>query len=272
MNQSNKIVLYCKSFRDDVNRCKMLMDSIQEYNSDKIPVYVSVPQADVSLFKATLKGDYKVVSDEEINKNDNLFNRGISPRILAFSTRMNIWMTGIADNYLCLDSDGYFIKSFKVTDFMYDDTTPYTVCHEQKELFYWTVRNDVGYDPYQYFVNERTSIKNIIGTGGKPLDFGPNPVVWNAKLLQHFNENYLKPNNLTTEDVISYSSDEYTWVGEYLIATQLYKLIPSEPFFRVYHYKKQYDDDKSMGVTLEHIAKNYFGIILQSAQGMPLKY
>jgi hypothetical protein len=50
----NDIVLYCKSYHKDIERVKILLNSIEQYNIDNIPFYISVPSQDISLFKKSL--------------------------------------------------------------------------------------------------------------------------------------------------------------------------------------------------------------------------
>ena len=119
-----KVVLYCKSFHRDVDRVVNLQESIDKHNIDNIPFYVSVPQQDVELFKS--KGIRNIVEDESIYQSNS------SGWIQQQIVKSNFWKLGLCENYVCIDSDGYFIKDFYITDFMYDDQTPYTVIHEQK--------------------------------------------------------------------------------------------------------------------------------------------
>lgn len=276
LNLSNmqKIVLYCKTYQNDINRVSNLIESINKFNSDSLPLYLSVPDSDLELFTSRKFENVNLITDEQINSNPNLYKRNISPRLLAFSTRLNIWTTNIAENYICLDSDAFFIKPFSVSDFMYDEYTPYTVMHEQKELFSWTSCNldSLNWNPKNSFKRNRAAIMSIFGREGKMYDFGPNPVVMNSKVLESFYVNYLAPNNLTTEDIIQVSSDEYTWYGESLLALNAIKLMPAEPLFKVFHYPKQYNDYKQQNITVEMIAENYMGIIIQSNFNGPITY
>lgn len=269
-----KVVLYCKSYRNDIERISNLINSINIYNVDKIPLYVSVPKSDMELFKNKKFHNTIIISDEQINKDSNLYNRGFNPRILAFSTRLNIWMSELAENYICLDSDAYFIRSFGVADFMFDKETPYTVMHEQKELFSWTVTKtkELGFNPKGGFTDDRNLIMSVFNRQGRLYDFGPNPVIFSSKVLECLNEQYLVPNNLTTEDLIKVSSDEYTWYGEALLAFEPIKIRPAEPLFKVFHYPQQYIEYKQQNITEEMIAQNYMGIIMQSNFHGPLKY
>jgi hypothetical protein len=269
-----KIILYCKSYHKDIDRILNLVNSINLYNTDKLPFYISVPESDVELFTQKQFPNTHIISDERINKNPDLYKRGINPRVLAFSTRLNIWMSELAENYFCLDSDAYFIRPFSIKDFMFDDETPYTVMHEQKELFTWTVTKtkELGFDPKEGFMGDRNLIMSIFGRQGRLYDFGPNPVILNSKVLESLNKQYLIPNNLTTEDLIEVSSDEYTWYGEALLAFEPIKIRPTESLFKVFHYPQQYVEYKQQNVTEEMIAQNYMGIIMQSNFNGPINY
>ena len=50
----HNLVLYCKSYKGDVQRVKKLKSSIEKYNKDNIPFYVSCPKEDKQLFEDTL--------------------------------------------------------------------------------------------------------------------------------------------------------------------------------------------------------------------------
>ena len=64
-----ELVLYCKSYRRDFLRLKRLLVSIQKYNVDQIPFYISTPQDQYEELKNVLGSDieYHWVSDESIN-------------------------------------------------------------------------------------------------------------------------------------------------------------------------------------------------------------
>ena len=53
--------------------------------------------------------------------------------------KSSFWKLNLCKNYMMIDSDSYFIKEFTCDDFLYDDETPYTVMHEQKDLFSYLV-------------------------------------------------------------------------------------------------------------------------------------
>ena len=67
------LVIYTKSYRNDLSKVKVLLESTYKHNVDNIPVYVSCPKEDASLFKNILGTDgYTLVNDEDIVDVSNL--------------------------------------------------------------------------------------------------------------------------------------------------------------------------------------------------------
>ena len=260
-----KIVLYCKSFNRDFERIKVLFESIKKYNIDNIPFYISVPKNDYNLF-SQLEGA-NIVLDEDIF---SISSSWIAQQII----KSNFWKLNISENYVCLDSDSYFIKPFKISDFMFNENTPYTVIHEQKELFSWSVTKtkELGFDPKEGFINDRQKIMDLFERKGRHYDFGPSPIIWSSKVWKSLEEQYMIPNELTFPDLIEYSPSEFSWYGEALLAFKAIEIYPVEPLFKVFHYPQQYIEYKQQNITEEMIAQNYMGVIMQSNFNSPLKY
>lgn len=254
----DKIVLYCKSYRNDVQRVKQLLDSITLYNHDSIPFYISVPESDIELFKNTL-GDsgYTLITDESIDP----VNQGWLGQQIVKS---QFWKLGICENYVCIDSDSIFIKPFYISDFMYNDTIPYTICHEHRELFEFMDKHPMHFDPYDGYKNDRLAIMEIFQRTGVIYDFGPSPVIWSTAVWKSLHEQYLEPNNLKFIDLLSNVPSEFTWYGEWLLYDITIPIYPRGPLFKVYHYPSQFEYDKHYNVDNDKLSKYYLGIILQS--------
>lgn len=254
----HKLVLYCKSYHKDVQRAKILLDSIVKYNADNIPFYISVPETDIELFQSILGTEhYTLVTDESIDTdNDGWKGQQI--------VKSQFWKLGLCENYVCVDSDCFFIKPFYVKDFMFNDATPYTICHEYKSFFEFLDKHPLGFDPYQSFTQERLHIMELFGREGVVYDFGPGPTIWSAKVWQSLEENYIQPNNLKFSDLIQANGSEFTWYGEWLLRDQTIRLIPRGPLFKNYHYPNQYQYDMHFEYDIDKIAKLYLGIGMQS--------
>jgi hypothetical protein len=254
----DKLVLYCKSYDKDVHRAKILLDSIIKYNTDNIPFYISVPEKDIKLFESVLGTEYyTLISDESIDSE----NSGWHGQQIVKS---QFWKLEICENYVCIDSDCFFIKSFYIKDFMFDDVTPYTVCHEYKSFFEFLDKYPLEFDPYQSFLQERLQIMELFGRTGVVYDFGPGPTIWSCAVWKDLFTNYIYPNNLTFADLIKSNGSEFTWYGEWLLRSQAVRLVPKGPLFKNYHYPHQFDYDKQFRYDTQKIAKLYLGIGMQS--------
>lgn len=260
------LVLYCKSYRGDLERVTQLALSIGKYNVDQIPFYVSVPKEDLELFQKADLPSTQLICDEEIY---SVNTRGwIQQQIV----KSNFWKLGLCENYVCLDSDSYFIKLFYEKDFIAYGNVPYTVMHEQKELFEWAHKY-LHFNPQEGFNEEKDRVMSLFDRQyTKRWDFGPSPTIWSSRVWKALEDNYTIPNGLDFEKLIEYCPSEFTWYGEALLAFRPFEILPVQPLFKVFHYPKQYIEAKQRGYTEEIFANNYYGIVLQSNFNAPLTY
>ena len=269
--------IFCKSYRRDFLRLRRLLESIEKFNVDKLPIYVSSPQEDFELFQK-INGHFQFVnwvSDEQIIESNPRVPKGIQigkeGYIVQAMVRPEFWRLGFTENYLCIDSDSMFIRDFRLSDFMAEDGIPYTIFHQNKELLQSAInlsKNRVVDD----FLNETRNIKTIFGRKGPDYSFVPSPFIWSAKVWQSLDEEFLIPQGKTIWDVVDRRLVEYLWYGEALLKYQAIPLRPLEPLFRVYHYDWQYYQLKRQGETLEKLKKIYLGIIYQSAWESEMDY
>jgi len=268
----NELILYCKSYSGDIQRAKILLNSVKSFNAENIPFYISVPNDDVELFKNTLGTEgYTLITDEEVC-GEKFIQSWVTQQIIKSS----FWKLDLCHNWVMIDSDSYFIRPFYLKDFIYDKENhiPYTVIHEQKDLFHWTAKNTdvLGFDPQRSFAECREPIQTLFDRKGRLYDFGPGPIIWNTVVWKSLNEKYMEPNGLKFSDLIASVHSEFSWYGEWLLTDKTIPIMPIEPLFKFFHYKQQYEDYKSRGYTLDHWKKNYLGVVMQSSSGLPLIY
>ncbi len=264
----NKIILYTKTYSGDFERVKNLIESIKQYNKDNIPFYISIPKVDEVLFKNGIDTDYvNIVFDEDI------VNIPIQNWYTQQIVKSSFWKLGLCENYVMIDSDSYFIRDFYVSDFMYDTNTPYTVMHEQRDLFDWSSNYTefIGHNPKNGFTEDRKKIMQVFDRNGRYFDFGPGPVIWSTKVWEGL-ETVIQNSNKTFTDLILHTASEFSWYGEFLLKNRVIDIIPIEPLFKFFHYKPQYEYYKQLGYTEEIFTENYMGFVMQSNWGAPLKY
>jgi len=264
----DNLVFLVKSHAPHLDYTKQLIETTAKHNKDNIPVYLSIPKSQESIFKDNIDTTLcNIIFDEDVIKGDlsqNWFTQQL--------VKMKFSETGLCNNYLWIDGDSYFIKDFYVSDFMFDEETPYTTMHENKDLFQWMVTKDNLLDGvWKSYTEDRDKVKTLFNRPGKYYDWTC-PNLWSVKVFEHMKENYLDPNNLTFEQLLSYVPGELIWYGEYLLATQAIRLIPCESWFKPFHYLEQMEDYRNEGHTEETIAKNFLGIVMPSKETNQLKF
>ncbi len=160
----------------------------------------------MSLFRDTLGSDGVIfLNDEEIvtanptlDLNEvNAQPGGISQQII----KSEFWRLGISHNYLCIDSDAYFIRNFNTNDFLTPEGHPYTVMNESLELrLFGALRQ------HSKIARNRDAeckaIMDIFGRIGRYYDFGPLPVVWNRLVWSDLANKFLEPQGMNFLDAI----------------------------------------------------------------------
>jgi hypothetical protein len=262
------IAIYCKSYRNDVLRVRKLAESIQKFNQEQIPFFISVPSDDLPLFQEQLAGyAIKFIRDEEIIRSNSRLEWDkivampgwISQQIV----KSEFWRLELCDTYLCVDSDCQFIRSFGKADFLTPEGHPYTVMHEAKELLQFAVNNKQE-KIYDEFHRERMQLMEFFERKGKIFDFGPPPMIWSSNVWRSLDEQLLKPQGMNFCDAILMFPAELLWYGEAVLKFRPFPLIPVEPLFKFYHYEHQYDLGRRSGDTIERLSKNFLGVCYQS--------
>lgn len=258
-----KLVLYIKTYEPDFERVYKLIESIEHYNRDNIPLVISVNDEHFEKLPFQYHQKYKVYKDSDITT--TTIKEGWRYQQII---KASFYKLKISKNYVALDSDSLFIRDFYISDFMYDDDTPYTIMHESKDLM--EISEKIGLDSHEIFFQKALrDTRPFFGNHGKKWDYGPSPYSWSCKVWEHLHEVYLKKINLTFDEFFnqidqkSHSPSECSIYGEYLLKTRLINIYPIEGYFKVYHYKKQYKKEKNE-LSIDQLKKIYLGIIYQS--------
>ena len=263
------LVLYCKSYRTDLKRVRRLAESIQKFNTDDIPFFVSTPDSDYKLFNQYMAGtSAKLLTDESILSANSAINIeqfiNLPGNIGQQIVKSEFWRTDHSASYLCLDSDCFFIKPFSSRDFLTKDGTPYTIIDEGRDLMRSCLSNG-KIQILENFQRESKSVQIYLGRDGKHYNFGPNCPVWDRRVWQSLDEGFLRPQKKSFLDIILLSPNEQRWYGEALLKYKAIDLHPSQPFFKMYHYAWQRRKDIRSGIGLQQLASIYSGVSYQSA-------
>lgn len=264
-----QLVLYCKSYSTDLRRLVRLARSVQQFNTDQLLFFVSVPKAELPLFSTHLADlDVQLLTDESILEASPSIDLTEVARMSGNKSQQIVksefWRLGLSEAYVCLDSDAMFIRPFGLADFMTTDGIPYTMLDEAHDLLEEALRRKRE-RVVNAFSKEADLVQQLFGRTGRRYSFGPFPLVWHQAVWQSLEEHYLQPRGMSLADAITQAPIESRWYGEALLAYQAVPLRPCQALFKVYHYAWQFDKDRLKGVGTEQLAQLYCGVIYQSA-------
>jgi len=262
------LVLYCKSYRRDFLRLRRLLASIQQYNVDQIPFYISTPQDQFDELRNVLGLDgYQWVSDESIVAANHRAPIGVektrSGSLAQQAIKSEFWRLGISENYVCLDSDCIFIRNFDLTDFLSPDGNPYTVIYQNKEFFQLAI-NRKHKRVVENLCLEGETVKELFGRKGPNYYCPCPPFIWSAKVWRSLDEKFLLPQGLTFWDISNAEHPETLLYLEALLNYRAIPLCPIEQLFRIYYYDWQYYLLRRLGESEDKLKANYLGVIYQS--------
>lgn len=270
------IVLYCKSYRQDIRRAQVLAESVAQFNRERLPFYMSVPTDDLAMFKEKLSGMPVQLLDDRaiVAANPKLDAKKLAAMPGGRSQQIikaEFWRLNLAPNYLCLDSDCKFLRDFGRSDFMAPDGNPYTIVHECKELLQFAAVHGMS-KVAEFYAEERRRVMALFGRTGRTYDFGPAPLIWSGAVWRALDEQFLTPQATNLLEAIERLPSEILWYGEALLKFRLVSLWPIEPLFRCYHYRAQFDAARRQGERESMIARNYLGVVYQSNWYRALDY
>ncbi|CCK79413.1 DUF6492 family protein [Desulfobacula toluolica] len=263
----NKLVIFCKSYSKDLLRAKRMAQSILRFNRDNIPLYMSVPSDELELFKKTFQNlPCHFVTDEEILNNCSK-TYGPSPRLfpahlLQQLIKLEFWRLNKCEYYLWIDSDSYFLKPFDTNFFFHNDDTPLLVMHHANDLRNFALKYDTRIA--EKLDNRIKAIQQLFGRKGESFYFGDPPLIWSSSVLKAMSREFLKPRGMTIYELLYRYPCEMQIYGEFVLAYNIHKIIPTEPFFKVFHYAEQFFDSQRKGESEYSLAGKYLGVVMQS--------
>jgi hypothetical protein len=260
----HKIVILLKSYLGDLGYVERLILSYHKHNRDNIPLYIVVPLIDIPSFEKFKSNGITLFSDESITKNlvsdDSVM--GIRPGYINQEIiKLAFWEKKLCENYFCMDSDGVFIRDFYMTDFMYDEKTPYTILAEDNEL---------KVDP-EYFNNHWIEREKLLKVIQKSVGLQDERVltchafaIFSCKVLQSLHAKFMLPNNFTYIDLMTLSPYEFSWYNMWLQKDRTIPIEIKEPIIKFFHQESQHLEYKRKGIKINDIARAYIGYNINS--------
>jgi hypothetical protein len=241
-----RFALFCKSFRNDLERFARLLESVEQHNVDGLPFVLSVPRADRALFADRI-GQQRVqwLNDEDVLGREVQQSWRVQQLVKLYTGRV-----GFADAWFGLDSDNYVVRAFRRSDFVsasgevafvatmlthtlddrWDQVNEYLRVPALESAISVGVPRSVGdiadlpgigwHERWLDALRRPTHderllrIQRFFRRPGPEVHFMPSPI-WTRESLISLEELLLKPRGLSFEDLIRYSPWESVWVGEW---------------------------------------------------------
>ena len=250
-----------KTYNQDIHAVDRLVKTFIKHNVENIHLYIVIPKTDYDIFKKYENDNISIVIEEKIDV--CFFTEAVDGLSVGYLNqeicKLAFWKLNLCDNYCCLDSECYFIRDFYYKDFMYDETTPYTVLFEDKDL-------QVDYQYYKYFWKNREPYLEKIANS---MELNNHKILtchgfqnMSKKALKSFEHNYLSKFGYTYKDIIKIAPYEFSWYNLWLQKNKDIPIYICEPFFKTYHTQKQYWRDIFSGITEKDLARSYVGIVI----------
>lgn len=261
------IVVFCKSYHRDLERAAVMADSVRRFNRDSLPLYISVPEADLEMFQQRIgmEGVNWLCDEDVIRANPVLdleIYRTLPGHISQQIVKAEFWRVNPKQNCVCIDSDSRFILDFFAGDFLSSEGVPYTILHESKPFMEFCLTHGI-HETERHFESMSDEMRKVFGRVGPSYAFNPFPVIWSGKVW-HALEAKLEAEGSNIMQAIIAHPYESSWYGEALLKYQSIPLLPREPIFKAYLYFEEYERDQRDGMTEAELARFYLGVVYQS--------
>jgi hypothetical protein len=253
-----------KSYRGDLERAEELCQSLGLFNADNLPIWIVVPEQDLSDFTACASECSATLLSESLFSHHltEVPVSGIRPGYINQEIiKLAFWELGLVENYLPIDSDAVVLRPFGKSDLMFDSETPFTVLLED---------NDLKIDPKYYSENwegrenSLREIKSFLNFEDPRILTCHGHQVLSTKVLKSFKEQILVPRGLDYRDILEIAPYEFSWYNFWLQKSREMPIHQREPYFKVIHSSEQHLEVTLKGITMKDISRAYIGVVINS--------
>jgi hypothetical protein len=240
------------------------VSSFTAFNADGLTLHCVVPSVDVPDF-ADLASANVVVHAEEDLVGQHLVSEGAHGLSTGYINqeivKLSFWESGLAENYFCVDSDAVFIRPFGFGDFMRDETVPYSVLVQDKEL---AVEPRYYRDHWRGREDAIRHIMKLVDLSDPIMRTCHGHQVFSSLVLESFVTAFLTPRGWTYADALREAPYEFSWYNMWLQKSGVIPIHPIEPLVKVFHNEDQHLASLVMGETVDDFARAYIALVVNS--------
>ncbi len=257
------VSLLLKSYREDLEYVRRLIDSFHQHNVEGLHLYCVVPEVDIHLFKELDAATIQIVPETVLGQYLTATPvADIRPGYINQEViKMSFWELGFAENYFCVDSEAVFLRDFDQSDFIAPDGFPYTVLVEDNEL-----KTDLTYYT-QYWNGREEALRKIASEIDLELDILQTchgHQIFSSTVLRDFKENFLERRSWTYLDALALAPYEFTWYNFWVQKSGIIPIHQREPLVKVFHSENQHIEHILSGVTPADLARGYVAAVVNS--------
>jgi hypothetical protein len=252
-----------KSYGADSELADRLLKSFNTFNSERINLYIVVPESDVNRFERWSSETIEVLPESLLAQHlvDSEVH-GIRPGYINQEIiKLSFWELGLAHAYFCIDSDAEFIRPFTVSDFMFDERTPFSVLVEDKDL-----KAEPGYFAQHWQGRERSirRIQDLVGLQDPRLLTCHGHQVFSSKVLCSLREDFMASRGWSYRDLLEESPYEFSWYNMWLQKSQMIDIRACEPLVKTFHNENQFLASRLENQTSADLARSYVAVVVNS--------
>lgn len=274
-----KFAFLCKTFRNDFKYVKRLLSSFQTFNIQNIKMFIVIPENEKDFFFSII--DKKLLCNTELVFEERFSDYLTNHDVLCNSVpgewesypirpgyinqeiiKLAFHELNLTENYMPIDSDGEFLRSFNLDDFIAEDGYPYTILEEDNELkvdpVYW---NEVGWTGREKIIRK---IYKEIDYTNRVMITAHGFCIFSSKVLSDFKKHFMNSKGYSYINLMEISSYEFSWYNIWLQKTEIIPIHYREPLFKCFHTKDQLIWYKRQGIQLSDIKRGYVGIVINS--------
>jgi len=259
----SRLAFLLKSHAPDFDHAQRMVESFNEFNRENIPLFIVVPKGDLGIFAAINGPNIEIRSESELGQ--YLVDEpvaGIRPGYINQEIlKLAFWELGLADNYFCVDSDAVFVRPFIHEDFMFDETTPYTVLVEDNEL---KVEPRYYSEHWKGRETHLRHIQDLVGLNDRRLLTCHGHQVFSSQVLKSLKDDFMAPRGWSYRDLLAEAPYEFTWYNMWLQKVKVIPIEQREPLVKTFHHEGQHLEYALRGITTADIARGYVAVVVNS--------